>query len=117
MPDYFKGSPGDPNWYPTDTEDKARLLQKFKTEKAFTPKNLPMVIQSAADAKLRWPSVQGWGVFGLCWGGKVRQKLRIILNSIANQLNFVSWRRKRLVPGAHSKPPAKPIPRKLPRLV
>jgi dienelactone hydrolase len=72
MPDYFKDSPGDPNWYPTDTEEKARLLQKFKIEKAFTPNNLPMVIQSAVDAKLRWPSVHGWGVFGLCWGGKVK---------------------------------------------
>lgn len=72
MPDYFRGSPADPDWFPTDTEEKAWLLQVFKDKQSSTSQMSSMVIQSTTNAKLRWPSVQGWGVFGLGWGGKVR---------------------------------------------
>ena len=114
MPDYFKGSPGDPNWYPTDTPEKTQLLEKFKVEKAFTPKNLPMVIQSAADTKSRWPSVQAWGVFGLCWGGKVGRLINFIGIVIVLLIDtwLFSWQHKHLVPGVRSKSLAKLIPRK-----
>ena len=78
MPDLFKGSPADPDWFPTDTEEKARALEKFKP-KAYNATLVPTIIQSVADAKLKWPSVQAWGCFGLGWGGKVR----IIVAAIA----------------------------------
>ena len=81
MPDIFKGTPGDPNWYPTDTEEKAKQLEKFKKEKAFTPHNLPMMVQAAKDAKVRWPNVRAWGGFGLCWGGKVSVSFDFFMKS------------------------------------
>ena len=71
MPDLFKGSPADPDWFPTDTEEKARALEGFKP-KAYNATLIPTIIRAGADAKLRWPSVQAWGCFGLGWGGKVR---------------------------------------------
>ncbi|KAL6715288.1 hypothetical protein ACLMJK_007553 [Lecanora helva] len=70
MPDLFNGDPADPDWFPTDTEEKARALEKFKP-KAYNATLVPTMIQSAANAKLKWPSVQAWGCFGLGWGGKL----------------------------------------------
>ncbi|KAA6412564.1 MAG: hypothetical protein FRX48_03555 [Lasallia pustulata] len=32
---------------------------------------LPALFRILVEAKQRWPSVQGWGIFGLCWGGKI----------------------------------------------
>lgn len=71
MPDHFKGTPGNLDWYSTDGAENVRLLRKFEVGKSLTPQNLPMVIQMAADAKLRWSYVKAWSVFGLCWGRKV----------------------------------------------
>ena len=83
MPDLFKGSPADPDWFPTDTEEKARALEGFKP-KAYNATLVPTIIQAGADAKLRWPSVKAWGCFGLGWGGKVR----IIIAAITNVLFY-----------------------------
>ena len=85
MPDLLKGSPADPDWFPTDTEEKAQAVEKFKP-KAYNADLGPMIIQLVADAKLKWPSVETWGCFGLGWGGKVR----IIIAAIA--IVFFCWR-------------------------
>ena len=63
MPDLLKGSPA-------ETEKKLRALEQFKPQ-AFKGILVPTITQSTADAKLRWPSLQAWGYFGLGWGGKV----------------------------------------------
>ena len=82
MPDILKGDPADPDWFTTDTKEKAQALERFKPEekaqaperfepKAYNARLEPMILQSAADATLRWPSVRAWAWFGLGWGGKV----------------------------------------------
>lgn len=72
IPDFFRGSPADPGWFPKDTPEKEEAVQKFMKEKAMNPENVPMVLKVTAEAKKRWPAVESWGAFGLCWGGKVR---------------------------------------------
>ena len=78
MPDLFRGTPADPDWFPTDMEEKAQAVDKFKP-KAYNANLVPITIQSVADAKVRWPSVRTRGCFGLGWGGKVS----IIIAAIA----------------------------------
>lgn len=71
MPDFFKGSPAIVSWLPPDTEEKQKLVDSFMKGPASFPDNMPVLIQSAKDAKDMWPGVESWGCFGLCWGGKV----------------------------------------------
>ena len=71
VPDFFKGEalPGD--IFPPDTDDKKQLVGKFLENQAAPVKNVEALVQGAAEAKKRWPSVKNWGAFGLCWGGKI----------------------------------------------
>jgi dienelactone hydrolase len=71
IPDFFKGEPADIDLFPPDTDEKKAMAQKFITEKARSPEHMTNLIQTVTEAKEKWPTVESWGVFGLCWGGKV----------------------------------------------
>ncbi|KAI0123295.1 dienelactone hydrolase family protein [Xylariales sp. AK1849] len=73
VPDFFEGSYVDPSWTPPDTDEKKALLQKFRSETAAIPSNLEKFIEVRKAAGEKWSSVgdEHWGVFGLCWGGKI----------------------------------------------
>ncbi|KAM0813305.1 putative Dienelactone hydrolase family protein [Seiridium cardinale] len=46
---------------------------KFRAEQAGIPPNVERLLEVRRLAGEKWPSVgeDGWGVFGLCWGGKI----------------------------------------------
>ena len=61
----------DINLFPPDTDEKKAKVQKFITEKARSPEHTVNLTKVAVEAKERWSAVKSWGIFGLCWGGKV----------------------------------------------
>lgn len=71
VPDFFKGSPAKHEWVPPDTPEKQQLLAKFVQERADIPTCAKTLATIAKEAKTTYPSVQSWGSYGLCWGGKV----------------------------------------------
>ena len=79
VPDFFKGEPLSLGVVPSDTAEKKTIVQKFMAEKANPFEVFPSLFQTATEAKEKYPNVQGWGVFGLCWGGKVRVSKAFLL--------------------------------------
>ncbi|KAI9734882.1 MAG: hypothetical protein M1834_001962 [Cirrosporium novae-zelandiae] len=71
VPDFFKGEPLPLNMVPMDTDEKKAAGAKFISEKAGIPQNIDMLLKVTTEAKEKWSNVEAWGVFGLCWGGKV----------------------------------------------
>lgn len=71
MPDFCKGAPADPAWFPPDTDEKKEAATKFRAQMGNPTDTVLVLLRTVVEAKQKWPSVQGWGVFGLCWGGKV----------------------------------------------
>lgn len=72
MPDVLENEYADVAWFPMDNEEKQNALQGFFAKTAAPPLVLPKVKAWLAEAKTKYPSVEKWGIFGLCWGGKVR---------------------------------------------
>ena len=58
-------------WFPPDNEEKRNNITNFFKEAAAPPLILPKVNAWLAEAKAKYPSVEKWAIFGLCWGGKV----------------------------------------------
>ena len=71
MPNFFKGEGADPAAFPPDTPEKQKILKDFMTAHGDFDKNLADLLDFTEAAKEKWPGVVNWGVFGLCWGGKV----------------------------------------------
>ncbi|KAI1412788.1 alpha/beta-hydrolase [Hypoxylon sp. FL1857] len=72
VPDFLEGVYVQPSWIPADTDEKKAALAKFLSEQAAFPKNVEKLIEIRKTAAEKWPSAEDrWGVFGLCWGGKV----------------------------------------------
>ncbi|KAI0114601.1 hypothetical protein F4776DRAFT_638173 [Hypoxylon sp. NC0597] len=72
VPDFFGGVYVQPAWLPADTDEKKAAFAKFQREQAAIPENVEKLIEVRKAAGEKWPSVgDRWGVFGLCWGGKV----------------------------------------------
>ncbi|KAL3458749.1 hypothetical protein BJX64DRAFT_212684 [Aspergillus heterothallicus] len=76
VPDFFHGDAIKPEWFPPDTEEKKELVTKFLSEKAALPQNSEALKALMAMSKDKFPSVEKWGAYGLCWGGKL-----VVLNS------------------------------------
>jgi len=70
--DFFKSEPLPLSLLPPDTDEKKQFLQAFVSGKAEPGKNVEALLEVAKEAREKWSSVKNWGVFGLCWGGKVR---------------------------------------------
>ena len=71
MPDWFDGEPMPIEWYPPDTDDKKKNLGHFFATKAVPQKTLekiPGVMKALQEVA---PTVNTWGILGLCWGAKV----------------------------------------------
>lgn len=73
VPDFFKGVYAQPTWMPADTEEKKEAFQKFRAEQAGILPNVEKLIELRKAAGENWSTIgeDGWGVFGLCWGGKI----------------------------------------------
>jgi dienelactone hydrolase len=73
IPDFFRGSYVQPSWTPADTEEKKAAFAKFRAERAAVQPNVEKLLEVRRAAAGKWPGVgeHGWGVFGLCWGGKI----------------------------------------------
>ncbi|KAI0895130.1 alpha/beta-hydrolase [Annulohypoxylon nitens] len=72
VPDFFEGVYLQESWMPPDTPEKQAAMAKFREEKAAFPKNVEKLLEVRKAAGEKWPSTgDRWGVFGLCWGGKI----------------------------------------------
>ena len=71
IPDFFEGGAIDVNFVPPDTDEKKKAVDKFRKEKIVFPENLQKLTRITLEAKQKWPTVEAWGVFGFCWGGKL----------------------------------------------
>lgn len=54
-----------------DTPEKEKALMGFFMEYAQFEPNVGVLRKAVEEYKVAFPSVEKWGVFGLCWGGKV----------------------------------------------
>ncbi|GLI79450.1 hypothetical protein PoHVEF18_007785 [Penicillium ochrochloron] len=71
IPDFFDGEPLKHEYVPADTDEKKQIIAEFTAHKANIPRNVGVVIEAVEEYRTRFSSVQKWGAFGLCWGGKV----------------------------------------------
>ena len=111
VPDFFKGEPLGLDVVPSDTAEKKTMIQKFMAEKANPFEVFPSLVQTATEAKEKYPDVQGWGVFGLCWGGKVRASGAVLVTlltvwllteAVASTACCTSFRRGNSVQGVRN---------------
>ena len=57
--------------FPPDTDEKKKTLQKFREQKADIDKNGAVLREVIRAAKGAYTGIGRWGVYGLCWGGKL----------------------------------------------
>jgi dienelactone hydrolase len=71
VPDFFKGEPAQAELFAGGEENdkkKNAFMSKIPDTFVSGPKELLAVVE---DGKKKWASIQSWGAYGLCWGGKV----------------------------------------------
>ena len=71
VPDFFYGKPAELDWYPPDTPEKGEKLGAFFQGPASPTKTADKVPQLIEAIKKYSPSIEKFGVLGMCWGGKV----------------------------------------------
>ena len=71
MPDFFKGEPLPLSIYPPDTDEKKKTAGEFMRGKGDFEATVKKLLEVVKEAKERYSGVESWGVYGLCWGGKV----------------------------------------------
>lgn len=71
VPDFFKGNQLPLNIIPTDTDEKKKLTGEFMQGTANIDANVKKLGEFVVEAKSTYERVQGWGCYGLCWGGKL----------------------------------------------
>ncbi|KAI0836909.1 alpha/beta-hydrolase [Hypoxylon sp. FL0890] len=72
VPDLLEGVYVQRAWLPANTDEKKAALAKFLSQQAAFPKGVGKLIEVRKVAGEKWPSIgDRWGVFGLCWGGKL----------------------------------------------
>lgn len=71
MPGFFKGAPLRSDIFPLDSDAKKAEIGSFMESQANVEKASQKLGDVIKEAKKMHPSVKSWGVFGLCWGGKV----------------------------------------------
>lgn len=81
IPDFFGGKAASIDWVAMDTEEKRNNMMAFFGEKANPEENLSTLLNIMTQSEHLYPHVKGWGVLGLCWGGKVYHKSTLFQNS------------------------------------
>lgn len=72
VPDFFEGKGLGHDLIPSDTEEKKQKVQAFFAATALFPDNLPKLFAIRKAMSDLYPAAeQNWGIFGLCWGGKL----------------------------------------------
>jgi dienelactone hydrolase len=72
VPDFFEGSGLDINVIPNDTEEKTKKVHEFLATKANPAANVAKILAIRKELTEKYPAIEGhWGLFGLCWGGKL----------------------------------------------
>lgn len=73
VPDLLKGTYFDPANIPPDTEEKKAAVAAYIEGPANMAHGVANLLQVRKEAGARWERIDDgkWGVFGLCWGGKV----------------------------------------------
>ena len=72
MPDFFKGEPLPLDAFPTgDDQRKIKAAAEFMATKANLGKCLELLMEVRRDVAVKYESVKAWGIYGLCWGGKL----------------------------------------------
>ncbi len=57
--------------FPPDTEEKKKIAGAFRERTGDVETNVKKLGEVVGEAKGVYGSVEGWGCYGLCWGGKV----------------------------------------------
>jgi len=70
VPDFFEGEPMLDSWF-TGGEENDKLKAAFFAKAMDLNKHTKSLLEFTAAAKEKWSSVESWGAFGLCWGGKI----------------------------------------------
>ncbi|CAM1509066.1 Fc.00g028050.m01.CDS01 [Cosmosporella sp. VM-42] len=72
VPDFFHGDKLDHALIPADTPEKQAAMHKFIKGKADAPTNVAALLKIREAVAEKYPTADDhWGVFGLCWGGKI----------------------------------------------
>ncbi|RFU78627.1 dienelactone hydrolase [Trichoderma arundinaceum] len=72
VPDFFDGKGLDQGDIPNDTEEKTQRVYAFFNSTANPQDNLIKLLALRKELAEKYPAIEGhWGLFGLCWGGKL----------------------------------------------
>ena len=72
MPDFFKGEPLPLAIYPPGNDPaKKQMAAEFMATKAKLGKCSEMLMDVRKDLVSEYESIKAWGIYGLCWGGKL----------------------------------------------
>lgn len=73
VPDFLNGTYFDPANIPPDTAEKQAAVAAYIEGPANMAHGVANLLRVRREAGARWPRIgdDKWGVFGLCWGGKV----------------------------------------------
>ncbi|KAL4967884.1 Alpha/Beta hydrolase protein [Aspergillus stella-maris] len=71
IPDFFNGDGAKYDWVPADSKEKEKLLMEFVNSKASFGGAAGKIEGIVEEYKREFSSVEKWGAYGLCWGGKV----------------------------------------------
>lgn len=73
VPDFLDGSYAQEEWFSGAPKDEATKTAEasFRIRMADYQGVVQVLLRVARAAREKFPQVRDWGVFGLCWGGKV----------------------------------------------
>ncbi|RFU30725.1 hypothetical protein B7463_g5633, partial [Scytalidium lignicola] len=71
VPDFFKGSPGDHDWFVNETEENKKKKEELFSRAMNFEAQSATFLNVVEESKKKFTSVTSWGAFGLCWGGKI----------------------------------------------
>ena len=71
IPDLFLGQAASMDWIPPDTPEKEALVREWEQRFNSDTEIFPRLMDFFNGAKQKLTSVEGWGIYGLCFGGRV----------------------------------------------
>ncbi|MCJ1403313.1 hypothetical protein MMC11_006536 [Xylographa trunciseda] len=70
IPDLFLGDAAKTEWFPPNTPEKQELVSQWEHRFENDSEIYPRIMDCLAEAKKKLPSVESWGIYGLCFGGR-----------------------------------------------